>query len=428
MQTPTVLLYRNTTSVLDTKKLMLAVVVALVVLISPAFVAAASVNLVNNGPSSNRVDIVFLGDGYTSANIAAGTYSNHINGMLTHLFTQDPFPRYQNFFNVHRIDVISSQSGADVPPLGIYRNTALDASYYWDSYTERLLYINESKANAALNNGLAGAGFSAEMRLVTVNDTRYGGGGGFYATYAGGNPSAPEVALHELGHSFAGLADEYFYPGWTYSGSEPTAPNVTKDSNPATAKWSDWNGYLDPDHPELGPVGAYKGGAFYENGLYRPTSDSKMRTLGKAFNAVSREEIILSIYDYVNPLDTWLDNSSLLVDPLSLWVNTIDPNVIGTKWYLDDTEVPGMDGELFDLSVLGLAPDTYRVRALAYDTAINDWVRRDVSSPQQSIEWTIQLTAVPEPTPLVLLGGGLSIVLLRRILPRLRSRSRQAAD
>ena len=87
---------------------------------------ANSVRFRDNGPSSNRVDIVFLGDGYTSAQF--GVYQSHIGAMMSHLFDdgQDPFPRYRNYFNAHRIDVISEQSGADDPTAGLFVNTAFE--------------------------------------------------------------------------------------------------------------------------------------------------------------------------------------------------------------------------------------------------------------------------------------------------------------
>ena len=110
----------------------------------------SAVTLVDNGPSSNRVDIVFLGDGYTAADIAAGTYRNHVESMVTHLFAdnQDPYPRYRNFFNVHMVEVVSPQSGIDNPALGISRNTALDATYGCGNI-QRLICISSAKANQA---------------------------------------------------------------------------------------------------------------------------------------------------------------------------------------------------------------------------------------------------------------------------------------
>jgi hypothetical protein len=370
---------------------------------------ASHVTILDNGPNSNRVNIVFLGDGYTTANIASGLYSTHINSMLDHMFNdgEAPYSQYRNFFNAHRINVVSSQSGADVPPLGIFRNTALDATYYYDGVTERLLYVNQTKADVALAVGLAGAGFTADVRPIAINDTRYGGGGGKYATYAGGNSSATEVALHEIGHSFNGLADEYGGTG-TYSGGEPSEVNVTKDST--GAKWSHWLGY---DQPGIGVIGAYEGARYFDNGLYRPSINSKMRSLGRPFDAVSREKIILDIYDIVDPLDSWRENSSLIseVDPM-LFIDAIDSSIISVEWYVDGNLIDGATGEAFSLTDFGFTSGLYTVMARAFDPT--DWVRIHREKLEQSVSWQVQV--VPEPATLVLLviaAMSISIVRLR---------------
>lgn len=369
------------------------------------------VTMVDNGPNTNRVNIVFLGDGYTASQIES-TYVAHIDGMLKHMFDEgeDPFPRYRRFFNVHRINVVSAESGADVPPLGIFRNTALDASYYYDGVTERLLYVNSSKATSALNAGLSGANFSAGMKLVTVNDSRYGGGGGTYAVFAGANGAAPEIALHELGHSFAGLADEYGdYSGsqTVYQGAEPSEPNVTKD--PSGAKWQRWIGY---NQPGIGLIGAYEGARYYNRGLYRPSENSKMRSLGRPFDAVGREEIILDVYRHIKPLDAFLANGSVVTDPDKLWVKTVDPSVIGTQWKVDGTTITGAIGETFDLRAFGFGAGNFTVTALSADPT--DWVRADRTRMQQSVTWNVVMT-VPEPfSALALAVGVFGIAATRR--------------
>ncbi len=360
-------------------------------------VAADYVTLIDNGASDNRVDVVFLGDGYTQADLSAGTYDQHINGYLEHMFgpapsgIADPFPRYANFFNVHKIDVVSNESGADNPNENHYVDTALDASYYWDGTTERLLYLNSGKAQQALNAGLQGAGFFAEMKLVTINDTTYGGAGGTFATFAGGNPSAQEIALHELGHSFSDLADEYG-GGGNYPGGEPFEINVTTD--PAGGKWSQWIGYTDPRDSDL-DIGVFEGGRYYNLGIYRPSFDSKMRTLNTAFNAVAREQMILDLYDHVDPLDGWLDNTVGAVGNDAVWVDVIDPSVIAVRWFVDGELVEGATGTSIDLEALGYAPGQYTVTAHAYDTVIDhahsgdllDLVRRDFDQLEQDINW-----------------------------------------
>jgi len=150
--------------------------------------------LAEHGPSSNRVNTFFLGDGYTAADLAAGTYTNQVQGYVNYMFANsvnsDPFYRYRNFFNLYKVNVVSNQSGADEPQNNIVKDTAMDASYRYDGVTDRLLYVNDSKANALLNAAIAGSGKTVRMKFIAINDTIYGGGGGSYATFAGGNSSA----------------------------------------------------------------------------------------------------------------------------------------------------------------------------------------------------------------------------------------------
>ena len=354
----------------------------------PTVAQGAYLKLWDNGPSSNRVDMVFLGDGYTAEDIDT-TYNTHIDAMLNWMFfgNENPYPRYKNFFNVYRLDIISRERGADVPPKGIFRDTALDATYYFDGVTERLLYINEAKAYQALIDNLPDLSL-AEVRLLTVNDTKYGGAGGYFAVYAGGNKYATDLALHELGHSFNGLADEYYYSGsGIYNGAEPEEINITKSAT--GDKWSQWLGYVQPD---IGVIGAYEGAGYYQQGLFRPSINSKMRSLGKPFDAVSREKIILDIYGLVDPLDSWLDNTTTLFNPEKLWVDAIDPSVININWYVNDVLVPGAENQWFDLASYGFSSGAYKVTAKAFDPT--DWVRINRDILEQSITWNVQVSVI----------------------------------
>lgn len=380
------------------KNLRLSAATISMVLGIPAVAQGAYLKLWDNGTSSNRVDIVFLGDGYTAADINT-TYNRDINAMLNWMFfgNENPYPRYKNFFNVHRLDIISQERGADIPPNGIFRNTALDASYYFDGVTDRLLYINEEKAKKALVDNLPDLSL-AEIRLLTVNDTKYGGGGGYFAAYAGGNSNATEIALHELGHSFNKLADEYYYnDSAIYTGAEPAAINITKSAT--GNKWSQWLGYVQPG---IGVIGAYEGASFYQKGLFRPAMNSKMRSLGQPFDAVSREKIILDIYDLVNPLDSWLNNTITLFNPDRLWVKPIDPNVININWYVNDILIPDAKNQWFNLANYVFDPGLYKVTAKAFDPT--DWVRINRDRLEQSITWNVEVSVgkrVPEPGTLL---------------------------
>ncbi len=342
------------------------------------------------GPSSNRVDIVFVGDGYTAGEIDT-TYVEHVEATLAHMFDgqEDPFPRYKNFFNVHRVDVVSAQSGADSPPDGIYRNTALDASYYWDGVSSQLLYVSTNKTYSAYMTGLSEAEFYPEMKLVAVNDSRYGGGGGYFAVYAAAHASAAEIAVHESGHSFNGLADEYETGGPTYyTGMEPMAANAT--TSPVGEKWAPWLGYTDPDYPDMSAVGAFEGAGGSRYDIYRPTENSKMRELFEPHHAVSRETIIRDIYSFVNPLDGWRSNLNLIDenDPL-LWVEVVDPDVIEVEWFVDGELVEGASGESFRLADFGIGAGTHEVIARAFDPT--DWVRSGLGELEQSITWSVEI-------------------------------------
>ncbi len=374
--------------------------------------------MVNNGASSNRVDMVFIGDGYQASELPS-TYVSHINTTVNHFFNNSlssPFGRYQNFFNVHRVSIASNQSGADDPINNIFVDTALDATYNTGG-TDRCLYFNTTKANNAVNTALSGSGIDIDMRLGTVNSTKYGGCGGQWAVWAGGNGSAPEIAVHEVGHSFAGLADEYFSPG-TYTGGEFTEWNVT--NNPNSGKWNRWLGYNDPSS-NIGAIGYYEGGRYLQNGVWRPSDNSKMRALNRPFDAISREKFIDQIYREVDPLDAWLSNSSTLVDPSSLWVDSVDSNVISVEWFLNGNSL-GIFGETLNVNTLGLAAGNYQLTARAFDNILNtsfsggalDWWRLSPDLLRQSVNWNVSLTAIPEPNSIVLLSCGAFVVFRRR--------------
>jgi hypothetical protein len=368
---------------------------------------AAWSTIVNNGQPSNRVDVVFVGDGYTQADLNAGKYANHIASYVDTMFgatpgfLADPFPRYHKFFNVHAVAVASQQSGADYPPYGVFRNTALDATY-WTAGTQQSLTLNESKASQIVNSNLAGSGITPNIRLATVNDALYGGSGGLWATFAGGNVQARDLALHELSHSFSNTLDEYAVYQANYPNPEPIAANVTID--PTGSKWERWLGFDDPRGDDL-DIGVFEGAAYYSDNVYRPSLDSKLRTLGRPFNAIAREKAILDIYNHVRPLDGWRSNQSP-IDDGALWVQVVDPAVIQVDWYVDDELVVSDAGAPFDLQDFDIPTGTYSVRSVAYDRILNhvgdgsllDLVRKDFYKLEQAIEWTVNYIAT-DPKP-----------------------------
>ena len=155
---------------------------------------AAPVTMIrNNGSSANRVDIVVLGDGYTSTDIASGLYAQQVESFIQGLFAEDPSLEYQNFYNVWRVDVTSAESGVDHPELGVFKNTALDAAYNCAGI-QRLICVDTTKVNAVLSSSGVAAN-ARDVVLVIVNDSTYGGSGGSVAV-ASTHQEAVEIIRH----------------------------------------------------------------------------------------------------------------------------------------------------------------------------------------------------------------------------------------
>lgn len=245
---------------------------------------AGSELLINNGPSEKRLDIVIMGDGYTSAEMAK--WRSDAQKVVTGLMADPLFAENSSAFNVRRVDVVSAQSGIDDPPYGIYRNTALNATMAC-SGIDRLVCADSNLAYNAAAQVTSADG--RDVILVVGNTTRYGGGGGYIATMTM-HSAATELALHELGHTLFGLADEYDY-GSCYGG-EPSAPNVTRQTQRAYIKWgAQITGQTPIPTPvnryTPGTVGLFQGGNYCTTGVYRPTENSKMRNLGYPWDAVN---------------------------------------------------------------------------------------------------------------------------------------------
>ena len=301
--------------------------------------------IIANGPPENRIDLVFIGDGYTAAEL--DLYAAHVENAVAGLFSQQPLAAYAGYFNVHRVDVISNESGVDEPGSGIYRDTALDMAFDCGGI-DRLLCINYSTAQEAANSAP-----QVDTIIALANSTRYGGAGyPGLATAAGANSSAVELVLHEYGHSFAQLADEYDYGGaTTYTGSEPGQPNVSiYTAAEQLAQQTKWYRWLD-----LPNIDAFEGALYCRYGVYRPTSSSKMRSLGWPFEEVNAEQFIFAFYEYVRPIDDATPQSS---EPLTagvlLFVDPVEPTEqpLTIQWSADGDDVPGTNGPTFNTSSL----------------------------------------------------------------------------
>ncbi|WP_018681190.1 M64 family metallopeptidase [Actinokineospora enzanensis] len=243
-------------------------------------VTAAVVPIQQTGPSGSRFDLVFVGDGYTASQLA--TYHQHVLNRWAELTQVEPFKSMKQSFNVWQVDVVSAESGVDNDPTqGVRRDTALD-SYFWCDGLERLLCVNETKALR-----YAALAPAADQVLVVANSTKYGGAGGTVATSSGGNAQSGQIVAHELGHSIGGLADEYDVPNDLYTGTEPVEANVsTYTSATMRQRRVKWYSYLGKPSPDGGVIGTFEGAYYYKRGVYRPTDNSLMRSLGRPYNLI----------------------------------------------------------------------------------------------------------------------------------------------
>lgn len=264
--------------------------------------------VLDNGPSSNRLDLLIMGDGYTLAQKAK--FITDATNLANTFLNIAPYSTFKHLINVHWLFVPSNQSGADKPPgsdcLGtvVLVDTAFDGKFC-TSNIRRLVTVSNSKVNAA-----AAAVPGWDTIMVLVNDTEYGGAGGSMSVITT-HPAAVQVAQHEFGHTFTRLADEYTtpYPGFPacsdLSGSSPCETNVTDQTVRASIKWSGWIAATTPI-PTTDPIAAdplsaglwkgarYLGGA--TDTMYRQCFNGAMRSLGAPFCHVDREAFVKRLY------------------------------------------------------------------------------------------------------------------------------------
>lgn len=298
------------------------------------------VPVLSSGPSDEKVDLLFLGDGYTKEEL--DKYRKDVKHFSDALFATTPFKERKKDFNVWMIEVISSESGIDKPDKNIWRTTPLGTTYNIFG-TPRYVLTEE---NRALRDIAAAAPY--DFIAILVNDNRYGGGGiyNLYATcYAQTDKAGMEwqmdyVFLHEIGHSFAGLGDEYYtsevaYTDFYQKGVEPWEPNLTALVDKENLKWkrflepgtpipTPWEkaeydslergraklDRLAPDYYErreaffqrlrqirettkyAAKVGAFEGAGYVSEGIYRPAADCRMFSLSLVgFDPVCRAAI-----------------------------------------------------------------------------------------------------------------------------------------
>lgn len=238
--------------------------------------------LLKSGSEENCIDIAILAEGYTKEETEL--FYKDAQTACEALFSHEPFKKLKSRFNVVAVFSESKDSGVSIPRQNEWKKTAV-SSHFDTFYSDHYLTTRSVKA---IHNWLAGIPY--EHIIILANTDTYGGGGIYnsYTLTTAHHPMFKPVVVHEFGHSFGGLADEYAYdaapsPQYPYS-IEPWEQNITTLAD-FDAKWKDM---VEPGTPVPTPVqtdksliytkvGVYEGAGYTQKGIYRPTTECRMK-------------------------------------------------------------------------------------------------------------------------------------------------------
>lgn len=253
--------------------------------------------LLKSGSPENCIDVVIMAEGYSKGDVQ--TFYSDAQKACDAIFSHSPFKENKNHFNVVAVASESTDSGVSIPRENVWKSTAV-SSHFDTFYSDR--YLTSSNVND-IHDLLAGIPY--EHIIILANTDTYGGGGiynSFTLTTAHHSKFEP-VVVHEFGHSFGGLADEYAYtdapsPLYPYD-VEPWEQNITTLVD-FESKWSDMlpkdiavpTKITSDNYSSTEALGVYQGAGYSMKGIYRPVPDCRMRTNeAKAFCPVCQRSL-----------------------------------------------------------------------------------------------------------------------------------------
>lgn len=354
--------------------------------------------LLNNGATATRLNVVIFSEGYTSQELSQ--YLADANTMLNRLLGTQPFKEYNSYFNAFAISVASKESGADHPSRNLFRDTFFNSTY--DSFGIQRLVTLSAGGRGRVDSLLQLLMPEFDTVIMIVNDPEYGGSGGFPAITSI-NASAPEIVVHELGHSFGGLGDEY-------SSSIPNppiieAPNTTQETRRDFIKWRTWilNGTPIPT-PPISPqyaavIGLFEGAYYRDTGWFRPKLDCKMRVLGVDFCEVCAEALVKSKYEVISPIESFSPAAASIAlvgtESVSLSIVPLQPatHALSVQWHINGTAVNGATSPSFLVSGPALGNGRHQVKVKVVDNT--SMVRNDPARLlSDSTIWKIDVSNV----------------------------------
>jgi hypothetical protein len=375
--------------------------------------------ILSNGPTSNRLNLVVLSEGYTTNQLDQFLVdaTNAVNTLLAHA----PYQEYRNYVNAFAIKVASNKSGAAHPAYSITNDTYFNSSY--DPISDYIITIpqdgtGQGRIDALLQTFMP----QCHLPILLVNDPKDGGSDDFSSTAIaslGGLASEayvgqPGILSHEAGHVLAKLGDEYTepYPGFP----DTEEANTTQQTNRLFIKWGAW---ISDSTPLPTPasygeevVGLFEGAHYHAAGWYRPQLNCAMSSLGVAFCSICKEALVLAIYGKARPLDAFSPASTTLsvstTQAIAFSVTRLQPAThnLSVQWFTNGVACPAATNASFSLLPQSLPQGSNGVSVLVRDTTA--LVRNDPTNLlRQTVSWTLNVS-LPQlllGSPLWLAGG-----------------------
>ncbi len=353
----------------------------------PHYVHSQQVDtLIFNGPSTNRIDLTQMGDGWVTA-LDAPVMIPELESQIKTFFSLPEYHRYAKFFNVYRVEHFRSG-----PPAGTNWETKENADYYVkfiNTYVPatdvRFVVSREGKGHDKILDGTNTDNWSDRVIAAPALDPDM-------------------IAEHLFGHAWHRLGD-------IYDGTNSSDYWINKTNNSLTKKWERWMGFVEPyNHLRVGIYPIANSSAYRElNSTKTLMADIwDYKTTPIVHTPVEREKVIHDFYALVRPLDSYTANNIPLVNPMRIEVKTVDPAVIQVDWYVDEKLVAKDGGAILNPGNYGSILGQHAVRAHAFDRVLNytnsdrlrgksdslDWVRDDFLDMQQDVSWAVNITKV----------------------------------
>ena len=315
---------------------------------------------------TDRINLVFVAEAYTRNE--EQKFSDTVESITKKMFSTPFYREYAEFFNVWQIFVPSNESGTTIGS-----KTSDKDTYFKSALSGNVYRFNQSKVYELVSEHIP----DYDQIILLVNDKYYGGCSyGTIVVLTANIDQAKKIILHELGHGFANLADEYDFE---YSIEATEMRNVTAETERELIRWKDW---ILPETPLPTPekvnlaeydsvIGIYEGAMYKATGWYRPKEYCMMQSTTFPFCEICIEAHAVQLYSMISPVKRKSPDDSVLNDPadttvFSVATRTPHPNTQTIDWLLDGKKVHS--GSQLSLKELSPASNSFRISAIVSDT------------------------------------------------------------